>query len=1088
MEEADILGDRIGIMCKGRLRCIGNSVRLKSRYGEGYKVSVSCGDNMKPDSASCKAVKSFFKEQLGISCVEETKAYMHFSVPVEFAGKMAQFFADLDKDKAALGVVDVQLSMSTLEDVFLKVATKSEFEDAQKESRTVVVTLKSGENVAVRVGCEEALTAESGATFTVKWGTDEDGRLIPVDTKEMEMQEQEVMVTCPPGLSEGQAVQVMVDEVAYQVAVPPGVSEGQAFKVSVRVPKLAGAVSQEDMNASQYVISAEEVQGRVDKLHTPFLAQADALFRKNLSFQWKRRVTNCCLVLVPLFVLALVFGIQALLEVLFLGTPLIRCPYCGPADDSYGQLYCNKASSCANFFFPNSSRQDYINVYGTDVSARCAAIAGEGPLGKNDPAYCKGNGNPSCFQIQWASVSQVGFCPYLPSAIPTQPPIGSAPLAQSRSDTPVLFTSDAGSKGFANLVSGKSAATKPDTQTKYAGAVSETNRQLFQIFAAAPLVGCREANSTVESLLPSVCRLLASTGDSADVCCVDLTGPKNPMDQPGLGLSDWQSGNFKGQLAMGVNYWTDMPDVHNDLAYSALFSVCNQTSSPGACNKQIMQGWVQSTRPAGKYGVRFGTGKGQMISGFEIAHLMMISGMPMQLQNLIQRELDRQVGSAESFRCIAPAFATQSSATMADKYPKGTCINIEEGLAVLAKINKAPISVHPINDNEPGDIPQCSPTPCTFSKISDPVLGTLFADTPGRWAQICDFYTQYMPQSLAGFQAKCAQEGSPCPAADNALRAYLTGIPCMCRWTYFARAYVSTTVFPAGFAAAGLFQLPRTYQCRVLADGTQDCSPSNPMSDPAGSKKPAALSSSACWRRHYHAYSMPEIKYVTSIWPGNAFYSEPALEPSKLDWWNQKHVLTGDEKKKFDQDHASDKPTSCQDSGDCWLRAAFGHANISFLALDCSAVPELSCFLQKMGNLTGIGVGCISTSPKFVDDASQINTALYNGQYSKYGSTLAPKEYIGAYNLHNSAPGLLNASVLYNDTTQIILGYTPNPTPPSVRLSEPINAIVDAFLNLGTDASTRVYASLMGLREVRDIGPRLGGGARAPCRLPGRPV
>ena len=39
MEEADILGDRIGIMAKGRLRCLGNSVRLKTRFGAGYKVS-----------------------------------------------------------------------------------------------------------------------------------------------------------------------------------------------------------------------------------------------------------------------------------------------------------------------------------------------------------------------------------------------------------------------------------------------------------------------------------------------------------------------------------------------------------------------------------------------------------------------------------------------------------------------------------------------------------------------------------------------------------------------------------------------------------------------------------------------------------------------------------------------------------------------------------------------------------------------------------------------------------------------------------------------------------------------------------------
>lgn len=29
MEEADILGDRIGIMARGRLRCLGSSIRLK---------------------------------------------------------------------------------------------------------------------------------------------------------------------------------------------------------------------------------------------------------------------------------------------------------------------------------------------------------------------------------------------------------------------------------------------------------------------------------------------------------------------------------------------------------------------------------------------------------------------------------------------------------------------------------------------------------------------------------------------------------------------------------------------------------------------------------------------------------------------------------------------------------------------------------------------------------------------------------------------------------------------------------------------------------------------------------------------------
>ncbi len=40
MEEADILGDRIGIMAFGKLRAIGNSLHLKQKYGSGYRVEI----------------------------------------------------------------------------------------------------------------------------------------------------------------------------------------------------------------------------------------------------------------------------------------------------------------------------------------------------------------------------------------------------------------------------------------------------------------------------------------------------------------------------------------------------------------------------------------------------------------------------------------------------------------------------------------------------------------------------------------------------------------------------------------------------------------------------------------------------------------------------------------------------------------------------------------------------------------------------------------------------------------------------------------------------------------------------------------
>ncbi len=40
MDEADILGDRVGIMNEGEITCVGTPLNLKSRYGTGYTLTV----------------------------------------------------------------------------------------------------------------------------------------------------------------------------------------------------------------------------------------------------------------------------------------------------------------------------------------------------------------------------------------------------------------------------------------------------------------------------------------------------------------------------------------------------------------------------------------------------------------------------------------------------------------------------------------------------------------------------------------------------------------------------------------------------------------------------------------------------------------------------------------------------------------------------------------------------------------------------------------------------------------------------------------------------------------------------------------
>ncbi len=40
MEEANVLGEKIGIMARGQLKCVGDPLHLKNKYGSGYRINV----------------------------------------------------------------------------------------------------------------------------------------------------------------------------------------------------------------------------------------------------------------------------------------------------------------------------------------------------------------------------------------------------------------------------------------------------------------------------------------------------------------------------------------------------------------------------------------------------------------------------------------------------------------------------------------------------------------------------------------------------------------------------------------------------------------------------------------------------------------------------------------------------------------------------------------------------------------------------------------------------------------------------------------------------------------------------------------
>ena len=118
MDEADILGDRIGIMSSGKMTCLGSSMFLKNKFGVGYHAAIE-----KESTEVNEAVVPYFEKHLGpgVRKFTEVGQEMSITIPTEYAPRFKKFFIKLDKDLKKLGIRSYGVQISTLEQVFLKI-------------------------------------------------------------------------------------------------------------------------------------------------------------------------------------------------------------------------------------------------------------------------------------------------------------------------------------------------------------------------------------------------------------------------------------------------------------------------------------------------------------------------------------------------------------------------------------------------------------------------------------------------------------------------------------------------------------------------------------------------------------------------------------------------------------------------------------------------------------------------------------------------------------------------------------------------------------------------------------------------------
>uniref|UniRef100_T1JGM6 ABC transporter domain-containing protein n=1 Tax=Strigamia maritima TaxID=126957 RepID=T1JGM6_STRMM len=125
MEEADILGDRIAIMANGQVECA------------GYHLTMCLRDNSRVNE-----ITNMVNNHINTAILESSREFeLSYNLPSNDTSHFSLLFDDLEANFESFGIKDFGLSVTTMEEVFLKVgesvAAENENEDEPPQSATI---------------------------------------------------------------------------------------------------------------------------------------------------------------------------------------------------------------------------------------------------------------------------------------------------------------------------------------------------------------------------------------------------------------------------------------------------------------------------------------------------------------------------------------------------------------------------------------------------------------------------------------------------------------------------------------------------------------------------------------------------------------------------------------------------------------------------------------------------------------------------------------------------------------------------------------------------------------------------------------
>uniref|UniRef100_A0A8D1WVW5 ABC transporter domain-containing protein n=1 Tax=Sus scrofa TaxID=9823 RepID=A0A8D1WVW5_PIG len=168
MDEADILGDRIAIMVKGTLQCCGSSIFLKKIYGAGYHIVIE-----REPRCDAEKISAVIYSRIPDAILENSiGTELSFILPKEHTHRFEALFNELEEKQKELGIASFGASITTMEEVFLKVNKLADSQTDVRPSQSHQKRRQDMEqNVSVSRSHERPVFPSLNETANIKFNT-----------------------------------------------------------------------------------------------------------------------------------------------------------------------------------------------------------------------------------------------------------------------------------------------------------------------------------------------------------------------------------------------------------------------------------------------------------------------------------------------------------------------------------------------------------------------------------------------------------------------------------------------------------------------------------------------------------------------------------------------------------------------------------------------------------------------------------------------------------------------------------------------------------------------------------------------------